>query len=476
MQRGFNATGVKLATALFFLTLVLFTTQTFAQKKKGGLLGGIIQGAKDAKQAVKEVTGATTEVTNSVKILKRTWSKDTSRNIKYQQVPDYRTREEVPIAKKQKINIENGEFQNLSWQPLTKFDNQIFPSFIIGWATYKGTKEEDMGSSLGFYINTNLSNVVLKWEIESADKSYFNIDSGFIRYDDMRSTNMFMPRISWNFKTLTKHQTNAPVNVYFRLIDPNTGNKVEKLVNINLRSINDCLLCYNHKSFNYMFASYVNELHPEIDNILKKMLDTKMIDNVLGYQWGENYVDLQVAALWRVLHERGFQYSSITDNGSINDSKCDGVFAQSVRTFENSLSTNQANCVDGTVFMASVLKRIGIRPILVNVPGHCFLGYYMNDTTTTNIHYLETTLLSNKMYVSDQKNSVLKYKDVLAKAVPKEVKLSEINKAFYLQFMFAQSKGFEKIGSVSKKYGTEAIKLLDVSDLRELVQPIPYYN
>jgi len=366
---------------IFFPFLLIFSLADV----HGQLLKKIKDGARDISDAARQVTVTTREVSTAAKTVHQTWKKDTSSNIKYQQVPDYRTREEVTINKKQKLSVENGQFKNLNWDVVTKFNNQIFPSFIIGWASYKGVKEEDMGSSLGFNINTNLPNIVLKWEIESADKNYFSIDSGYINCDEIRGTKIFMPRIAWNYRALASQQTSAPLNIYFRLIDPNSGTKVEKLVNVNLRSINDCLTFYNGKNFQFLFTAFVNEDHPEIDKILKQMLDTKIIDAVLGYQRGPAYVDLQVAALWRVLHDRGFQYSSITDNSGYNESK--GLFAQTVRTFDNSLKTNQANCVDGTVVFASVLKRMGIRPILIAVPGHCFLGYYADDTTTSNIRF-----------------------------------------------------------------------------------------
>jgi len=443
------------------------------------ILKKIKKTAKDIKDAANAVKGATNEAKQTVKSyneLKKSWKKDTSANIRYQQVPDYRNREEVAISKKQQLSIENGTFVNLSWQPVTKFDNQIFPSFIIGWASYKGEKTEDMGSSLGFYINTGLSNVVLKWEIESMDKSFFNIDSGYIRYDDMKYNNTFMPRISWDPKALTKHKSSAPLNVYFRLIDPNTGNKVEKLVNVNLRSINDCIVCHKQTKYNYMFASYVNEEHPEIDKILRQMLDTKMIDKVLGYQRGENYADLQVAALWRVLHDRGFQYSSITDNSGFNDGSCNSVFSQTVRTFENCLSTNQANCVDGTVFMASILKRIGIRTILVNVPGHCFLGYFMDDTTQNNIHFLETTWLSRDNYIKNPKLAIQKKQTVITTNISKELNLSELNKAYYIQFNEAAERGAQNIIDNVKQHGAASIKFIIVENERKYIKPIPYYE
>jgi transposase len=473
-----------------FVFLVAFFVIVNIHSSRAQIWKKIKDKGKQIQDAAKQVTTTTKEVTGTVKSFKelqKSWVKDTSSNIKYRQIPDYRNRDEITINKKQKLSIENGEFQNLSWKPVTKFDNQIFPSFIISWSTYKGEKTEDMGSSLGFYINTNLSNVVLKWEIESVDKSFFNIDSGFIKYEDMRSTNYFMPRISWNFKQLTKHSTNSPINVYFRLVDPVSGDKVEKLINVDLRSINDCLLYYGGNAYNYLFASYVNEEHPEIANILKKMLDTKMVDNILGYQWGPEFVDLQVAALWRVLHERGFQYSDITNTSGFNDATGKGVFSQTVRTFENSLQTNQANCVDGTVFIASVLKRMNIKPILINVPGHCFLGYYMNDTTTTNIHYLETTMMASSSYVTNPKGCIKQFADkykksvddinkLLAGLLPKGIKLSEINKAYYLEFLDAKIEGTYKFNTNMEKYGVDKVKQLDVSQLRAYVKPIPYYE
>ena len=454
-----------------FFSLFLAFSMTGAS---GQILKKIKDGAKSVQDAARQVTATNQEVANTVKSVNKSWKKDTSRNIKYQQIPDYRTREEVPVPKKQKLTVENGQFKNLAWDPVTKFDNQVFPSFVIGWASYKGVKEEDMGSSLGFNINTSLPGVVLKWEIESADKNYFTIDSGYINCDEIRSTRIFMPRIAWNYRALTKHETSAPLNVYFRLTDPNSGAKVEKLVNVNLRSINDCITSFNGKSFQFLFTAFVNEDHPEIDRILKQMLDTKMIDAVLGYQAGPAYVDLQVAALWRVLHERGFQYSSITDNSGWNSST--GLFSQTVRTFDNSLKTSQANCVDGTVVFASILKRIGIRPILITVPGHCFLGYYTSDTTTSNIRFLETTMMSGSTYISNPKASVQKYKDLLAQVIPSGVKLSELNKAYYLEFLNAQIAGKNAFTKNMEKYGSKYVTLLSVNELRQYVKPIPLYD
>ncbi|MBN8826568.1 MULTISPECIES: hypothetical protein [unclassified Spirosoma] len=466
-----NSLVFLLRKSLQIIFIIAFVNTSYAQIWKQIEKGAkdIQKSAREVRNTAREVKSTSTEIKNTAKLIKKTWTKDTSANIRYRQIPDYRSREEVGINKKLKLSIENGDFVNLTWSPVTKFDNQIFPSFVIGWASYKGIKNEDMGSSLGFNISTQIPKVILKWEIESSDKEFFSIDSGYINCDELKNR-MFMPKIAWNYKALIKHENSAPLNIYFRLTDPNTGKKIEKLATINLRSVNDCIIAYNSTKFHYMFASYVNEDHPDIDKILKQMLNTKMIDAVWGYQGGDPFTDLQVAALWRVLHEKGFQYSSITDNTGYNENK--GLFTQTVRTFDNSLKTSQANCVDGTVLFASILKRIGLRTVLVTVPGHCFLGYYANDNSD-QIRYLETTIMSDKVFLEDPKSSVKKYADILAKYLPKDSKMSTINKAYYLEFLQARIAGENAYKEKMEKYGPNAINKIDVNEMRKYIKPIP---
>src|SRR5690606_2706094 len=69
-----------------------------------------------------------------------------------------------------------------------------------------------------------------------------------------------------------------------------------------------------------------------------------------------------------------------------------GVYAQHVRSISGALATSQANCVDGTVLFASVLRRIGIEPLLVKIPGHMYLGYRLRAGSAESA-FLETTLM-----------------------------------------------------------------------------------
>ena len=113
---------------------------------------------------------------------------------------------------------------------------------------------------------------------------------------------------------------------------------------------------------------------------------------------------------------------------------------------------------------------------MITVPGHCFLGYFVDDTTTTNIRFLETTMMSGSTYISNPKAAVQKYNDLLLKLIPKAVKLSEINKAYYLEFLSAQAEGANKYKKNMEKYGAQNVTLLNVSDLRKYVKPIPLYD
>jgi len=68
------------------------------------------------------------------------------------------------------------------------------------------------------------------------------------------------------------------------------------------------------------------------------------------------------------------------------------VFSQRVRFLADTWADRSANCIDGSVLIASVLQRIGLPSFLVLVPGHAFVGFYA-DADAQHAAYLETTLL-----------------------------------------------------------------------------------
>jgi hypothetical protein len=69
------------------------------------------------------------------------------------------------------------------------------------------------------------------------------------------------------------------------------------------------------------------------------------------------------------------------------------VVSQTVRFLDDSIDATQANCVDGTVLLASVLRKIGLNVYLTMVPGHCLLAFALGKEEEADILGLETTML-----------------------------------------------------------------------------------
>jgi hypothetical protein len=357
--------------------------------------------------------------------------------------------------------FKDGKFTNFVWEPVSYFEGQLFPSSIICMSTYRGQLTpmlEAISRPLGFRIISKMSNIPLHWEIECVEKKYFDKLSGTIVFQDAGREVDLQPELPWNFETLGNQFSSAPISVYFRIFD-DEGNKEEKTIPIYVRSINDCITGYKDQTLDFLFTGYIQEQHPEIDKILKEALNTKMVDAILGYQGGENYVDMQVAAIWRVLHDRGFQYSSITKTTGNNQN----INSQQVRSFDNSIKTSQANCVDGTVVFASILRKIGIHTFLVLPPGHCFLGYYA-DQGKTKIRYLETTMLSESSYVDNTKKTIS-----LSNAKTPAAKTA-VYKGLFVNAIVTAT------GEFAQDKSKGDVLTIDVDDMRELVRPMPIYK
>jgi hypothetical protein len=150
-----------------------------------------------------------------------------------------------------------------------------------------------------------------------------------------------------------------------------------------------------------MFAAYVNENHPQLDKILQEALATKIVDSFDGYQANDPAdVVKQVFAIWAALQKHGIQYSSVTETpgGSAT------VNSQFVRFLDQSIAMTQANCVDGTVLFASLLRKVGINPALVAKPDHMYLGFYLNsgqNDEELELFGLETTMIGAELGESE---------------------------------------------------------------------------
>lgn len=404
---------------------------------------------------IKKTIRDTTEIVTSAGVLVNSVKRTTQEFDKSVAVDNSKTPKPT-VAQNQltKPKFKKGAFTNFDWEPVSFFDGQLFPSMIISMADYKGdiqtpTMHAIKSSALGFRFNSKQAYIPIKWEIESTDKTYFDKIGGDYVFQQAGQERYFMPDIPWNMAALAKQTSSTPLNVIFRLIDED-GNKVEKSVPLFLRSVNDCIFRYKDLKLTFLFAAYIQEQHPEVDKILRKALDTKTVPAISGYQGDDLNTIKQVAAVWRVLHDRGFQYSNITTTST--ESSQD-LASQQVRTFENAIKTNQANCVDGVVVLASILRAMGISTDIVLVPGHAFLGVYTSDKKDKVFH-LETTMLSSNSELIQQAKTP-KQKD-------------EAYKKQFLQAVDSGNKTYEKYKA------TNDVTRIDVDAFRKFVRPLPF--
>lgn len=278
------------------------------------------------------------------------------------------------------------------------------------------------------------------------------------------------PKALWDYDALLKVRQQRPINVTFQASVNGTPVPDDHETYV-MRSLNDCMFYVlmdedgeDFDDFSWLFAAYVNENHPEVDMILKEALKSGIVSDFSGYQSDDpKDVMMQVFAIWNALQRRGIKYSDVS-----HTTPSKAVVCQTVRFMDDSVRATQANCVDGSVLMASVLSKIGITSYLVMIPGHCFLAFDLGDGEDAKRIGLETTMLGN-----DEIKSVEQIANLTEKA-----KLTEF-KASYKTFTSAV-----KIGNANlKKYKEQLdddseeadpdIQLISIPDARDLgIMPI----
>jgi hypothetical protein len=100
-------------------------------------------------------------------------------------------------------------------------------------------------------------------------------------------------------------------------------------------------------------------------------------------------VRAQVQALYDALATRNTRY---VDSTLDFNPAAQVQASQRVRLPRQSLAARQANCIDGTLLLASLLEHIGIEPAIVIIPGHAFLAWAPERGSDT-WRYLETTVI-----------------------------------------------------------------------------------
>ncbi|MEY3480471.1 MAG: hypothetical protein RIQ71_1246 [Verrucomicrobiota bacterium] len=357
----------------------------------------------------------------------------------------------------------------VEWDPEIYPDNQIFPSLVIGAAAVKPGSEvfavwtgNHIGDEQGI-VGASVDGVAegSKVDLQVRENDFMNASRVEGTLENGESFSMH-PKISWKYDKLAHVKQALPVEVTMDLkVDGKTVG--EKTVTAIVRTVNDCLFGVtepgdeeNYTDYSLLFAAYVNEDHPWVDQTLKEALDTKIVSSFDGYQSEDpQQVLLQVFSIWNVMQRKGLRYSSIIATAAESES----VNSQHVRLFDESVKAAQANCVDGSVLLAAILRKIGLDPRLVTVPEHMFLAFSLDDKTMVG---LETTMMGDAdLPAVDEKRlaSFLKFD-------PEEKR----NEESWATFEAALDAGTRALKDASDKFGGDDTdyQLIDIAEARNL--------
>ncbi len=383
------------------------------------------------------------------------------------------------------------------WMPFVDPEEQIFPSFLLASATLKGSFRDDNGPQnepipsqgpadksgppknavdvlgdpngiIGVTICSPATNVHVELEVKA--NAYMEESKLVVDLPEAGKEYHLLPKINYKYDALNVVHQSRPVNVLYDL-KVDGRDQGQRLVTARVRPINDCPFAYqnpddssDYMDITWMFAAYVNEDDPAIPGLLKEAQDTGVVDGFDVYQSGDpGQVLLQVFAVWAALQKHGIKYSDIGTTAADSDA----LYSMHVRFIEEALAETHANCVDASVLMASVLRRMGIEPFLVVEPDHMFLGFFL-DAAGKNLAFLETTMLGDP--------DPVKFKEdhALARTASKTVKKMK----GWAGFNNALESAGKEYKRNRKKYGDESqpqYSIVNIEAARhEGVAPIAY--
>lgn len=264
-------------------------------------------------------------------------------------------------------------------------DGIIYPSMVMALANYTGPVPHPL---FNVSVTAPTNNAVLRVVVDSSVLNYVTILQEVLPRKG--STYSFEPLVKWKFDKLYSLRQPGAVDFTFTCYINDEEVDVENL-RLNFRNVNECPLSLMDTSgrvedYRWLFAAYVNEDHPYIDSILHDILRQGIITTFTGYQQGIKEVQRQVLAIWHYALCRGITYSSI----SCTSNPSRRANAQHIRFFDEVYLSRQANCIDACVFFASIMRKIGLHPVILLEPCHAYLGYY-TDRNNRKLALLETT-------------------------------------------------------------------------------------
>jgi len=204
---------------------------------------------------------------------------------------------------------------------------------------------------------------------------------------DARATIELRPRLDWNVDWL--RSLKSPSRQAVEVTLETSGLLPEtREIQARVHPLDDALYFVREGreriDLGWVFAAYVNPRDPVVDTIVA---DARAFDDAFDRPAADAGDSVRKArAIWTTLTRHGLRYAA----GDPALSRGPAVYSQRVRLIGDVWNERRANCLDGSVLIASVMERIGMPAFLVLVPGHAFVGYHADGD---RVEFLETTLL-----------------------------------------------------------------------------------
>lgn len=296
---------------------------------------------------------------------------------------------------------------DLNWKPSLATGDSIFPSLILATRNLDLHKilkttpsPQYLGDSTGLFgvvFRNNAADTKIRIVISIDGLSEESVFEGVLRESNQEYT--IMPYMRYKSAALAKVKQPYPTTITFA-VSVNDAPAEQVTKNLNVKPVNDVPLYIKQgnktQDTTLLFSAFVNENSPVIDKILKDALAHNAVDKFVGYDGDNQETVRQIFAIWNSLQRSNVRYSNIaTPSGN-----SENVISQHVRLVDESVENSQANCVDGSVLLASALYKIGMCPVLVIKPTHMFLAVYDSKQSCErknlqNLIFIETTEVGN---------------------------------------------------------------------------------
>ncbi len=154
----------------------------------------------------------------------------------------------------------------------------------------------------------------------------------------------------------------------------------------------------------HYYGAWVTPHVDKVQKLVRRAVELAPDRQMLGYQGDPDGVNQQVAALYQSLREVDIVYvNSVIDYGAPA-----GMTTQRTRLPRESIDQQSANCIDGTVLLASLMEGVSLNPAIVLIPGHAFVGWEVWQGSN-EWRFLETTLIGTAAFDVAHKSGQRQY-------------------------------------------------------------------